>query len=53
MLGKKKISEEEYKEWSKEFVKAKGTIGDKKDEAIQRCYEKIEKNLELVGATAI
>jgi phospholipid-translocating ATPase len=53
MLGRKHLTEEEYKKWNEEYVKAKSTIGDKREEAIDKCYERIEKNLELVGATAI
>lgn len=28
-------------------------MGERKEQAITKCYEKIQKNLELVGATAI
>lgn len=38
MLGKKNLTEEEYSKWNEEFIEAKSTIGDKKEEAISKCY---------------
>ncbi len=53
LLGKKVLTEEEYNRWNKELQEAKGIIGDQKKVRIAECYEKIEKKMDLIGATAI
>ena len=46
------LTEEEYQEWSKEFYKA-STAFDERDAKVDEASENIEKNLLLLGATAI
>ncbi|XP_072462060.1 phospholipid-transporting ATPase IC [Notamacropus eugenii] len=48
----KEISENEYAEWNKKFMAASITTVNR-DEALDRVYEEIEKDLILLGATAI
>jgi len=51
-LGMAELTEEEYQEWSKEFYKA-STAFDERDAKVDEASENIEKNLLLLGATAI
>lgn len=53
LLGKKVLTEDEYNRWNRELQEAKGIIGDSKKAKIAECYERIEKKMDLVGATAI
>ena len=46
------LTEEEYQEWNKEFYKA-STAFDERDAKVDDASELIEKNLFLLGATAI
>ena len=46
------LSEGEYEEWNKEFYKA-STAFDERDAKVDEASENIEKNLFLLGATAI
>lgn len=46
------LTEDEYQEWSKEYYKA-STAFDERDAKIDEISESIEKNLFLLGATAI
>ncbi|XP_065059008.1 probable phospholipid-transporting ATPase IA isoform X2 [Rhopilema esculentum] len=46
------LSESEYEEWNKEFYKA-STAFDERDAKVDEASENIEKNLFLLGATAI
>ncbi|XP_078009369.1 phospholipid-transporting ATPase IC isoform X2 [Phascolarctos cinereus] len=48
----KEISEKEYAEWNKKFMAA-SIVTTNRDEALDRVYEEIEKDLILLGATAI
>ncbi|XP_067839979.1 phospholipid-transporting ATPase IC isoform X2 [Heptranchias perlo] len=48
----KDISEAEFAEWNKKF-KAASISTNNRDETLDRVYEEIEKNLLLLGATAI
>lgn len=52
MFAEREISEEEYKEWSKDYFKAFTSNTDKKKK-LDNCYEKLERNMCLIGATAI
>lgn len=47
------IDEAEYSEWNAVFVKAKTTIGGDRDAMLDAASEMIEKDLVLVGATAV
>ncbi|NWX90245.1 AT8B1 ATPase, partial [Nothoprocta pentlandii] len=48
----KDISQEEFEVWNKKFMVASAAITNR-DEALDKVYEEIEKNLILLGATAI
>lgn len=47
------LEEEEYKKWEKEFIKAKTSVSVERDDLIDAAAEKIERNLILLGATAV
>lgn len=51
-LAKKDLSEEEYSKWRIEYQLAETSLEDR-DAKKDRCYEQIEQDLELLGATAI
>ncbi|XP_074984497.1 phospholipid-transporting ATPase IC [Caretta caretta] len=48
----KDISHDEYETWNKKFMEA-SVASSNRDEALDNVYEEIEKNLILLGATAI
>ncbi|XP_004683992.1 PREDICTED: phospholipid-transporting ATPase IC [Condylura cristata] len=48
----KEIEEKEFAEWNKKFMAASVALTDR-DEALDKVYEEIEKDLILLGATAI
>ena len=52
-LAYKKLEEAEYNAWNNEFQKAKSSIGSDRDANLERLSELMEKDLTLVGATAI
>ncbi|XP_047319853.1 probable phospholipid-transporting ATPase 4 [Impatiens glandulifera] len=52
-LAYRKLGEEEYAGWNSEFVKAKTTIGGEREAMLERLSDIIEKDLTLVGATAV
>lgn len=49
----RKLSEEEYKKWHAEFVLAKSSVSADRDAIVDETIEKIERDLILVGATAV
>lgn len=51
-LAKKDLEEEEYKRWQLDYHQAVTSIEDR-EEKVDRCYEQIEQDLQLLGATAI
>lgn len=52
-LAYKKLEESEYIAWNDEFVKAKTTIGGDREAMLERVSDMMEKDLILVGATAV
>jgi len=52
VLGKKELSEEEYAEWNKAHIAATTALEDR-DGELERAAELIEKDMMIVGATAI
>ena len=52
-LAYRKLDEEEYTAWNSEFLKAKTSIGSDRDEMLEKGSDMIEKELILVGATAV
>lgn len=52
-LAYKKLEESEFSAWNNEFQKAKTSIGADREVMLERVAEKMEKDLILVGATAV
>ncbi|KAH7865566.1 hypothetical protein Vadar_008338 [Vaccinium darrowii] len=52
-LAYRKLEETEYLAWNNEFIKAKTSIGGDREAVLERVSNLIEKNLILVGATAV
>ncbi|XP_076926038.1 putative phospholipid-transporting ATPase 4 [Bidens hawaiensis] len=52
-LGYKKLEESEYISWNEEFMKAKTSIGGERDAMLERVSDMMERDLILVGATAV
>ncbi|KAF8401024.1 hypothetical protein HHK36_014327 [Tetracentron sinense] len=52
-LAYRKLEESEYSAWNSEFFKAKTTIGADREAMLERVSDMIEKDLILVGATAV
>lgn len=54
LLGKRVLTDSEFNSWYDELNKARGGVGgEEKKKRIAALYEKIEQNIDLVGATAI
>ncbi|KAL0699617.1 hypothetical protein Bca4012_055739 [Brassica carinata] len=52
-LSYRKLDEDDYSAWNAEFHKAKTSIGSDRDELLEKISDMIEKDLILVGATAV
>jgi phospholipid-transporting ATPase len=52
VFAEREISEEEYKIFSQLYYLASTALTEKK-EKVSNCYESIEKNMTLIGATSI
>lgn len=52
-LSYKKLDESEYHAWNSEFQKAKTSLGSDREAFLERVSDMIEKDLILVGATAV
>ncbi|KAD4585128.1 hypothetical protein E3N88_22729 [Mikania micrantha] len=52
-LAYKKLEESEYISWNEEFIKAKTAIGGDREAMLERVSDVMEKDLILVGATAV
>ncbi|KAK6914736.1 P-type ATPase, N-terminal [Dillenia turbinata] len=52
-LAYRKLEESEYVAWNNEFLKAKTSIGADRDTMLEQVADMIEKDLILVGATAV
>ncbi|KAF3976416.1 hypothetical protein CMV_000388 [Castanea mollissima] len=53
VIAYRELDEEEYKSWEKEFSKAKTSVTAERDELAEKVADKIERNLTLLGATAV
>jgi phospholipid-translocating ATPase len=53
VLAYRELDEEEYNEFNMEFTRAKNSLSTDRDEMIEEVAEKIERNLILLGATAV
>lgn len=51
-LAKKDLEEDVYARWQRQFHEAVTSI-EEREEKVDRCYEEIEQDLQLLGATAI
>ncbi|KAK7294382.1 hypothetical protein RJT34_17271 [Clitoria ternatea] len=52
-LSYRKLDEQEYTAWNNEFQKAKASVGADRDAMLERVADMMEKELILVGATAV
>ena len=53
ILAYRELNEEEYKAFNKEFTAAKNSVSADREALIDEAIEKIEKDLILLGATAV
>ena len=53
ILAYRELEEEEYKEFNKNFSEAKNSVSADRETLIDEVSEKIEKDLILLGATAV
>lgn len=49
----RELGEEEYRLWEEEFLKAKTSVAADRDELVDAAADKMERNLILLGATAV
>nr|KYP63630.1 Putative phospholipid-transporting ATPase 4 [Cajanus cajan] len=52
-LAYRQLDEQEYSAWNNEFQKAKSSVGADRDAVLERVSDMMEKELILVGATAV
>lgn len=52
-LAYRKVDEQEYSAWNSEFQKAKAAVGSDREETLERLSDAMERDLILVGATAV
>lgn len=52
-LAYRVLDESEYSNWNAEFLKAKTTIGPDREAQVERISDLMERDLILVGATAV
>lgn len=53
VIAYRELGEDEYAKWDKEFLKAKTSVSADRDELMEAAADKIERNLILLGATAV
>lgn len=53
VLAYRELDEDEYEEFNKEFTEAKNAVSADREAMIDQAAEKIEKELILLGATAV
>lgn len=53
ILAYRELDEKEYKQFNEEFTEAKNSVSADREELAEEIAEKIEKNLILLGATAV
>lgn len=53
ILAYRELDEEEYKEFNEKFTEAKNSVGADRETLIDEISEKIERDLILLGATAV
>eukprot|EP01062_Namystynia_karyoxenos_P058546 TRINITY_DN5006_c0_g1_i1.p1 TRINITY_DN5006_c0_g1~~TRINITY_DN5006_c0_g1_i1.p1 ORF type:complete len:1384 (+),score=493.36 TRINITY_DN5006_c0_g1_i1:130-4152(+) len=52
VVAKRELDTKEYEKWAKKYVRASENVGDR-EKMVAECAEEIERDLELVGTTAI
>ena len=52
-LAYRKLEEAEYSAWNNDFLKAKTSIGGDREAMLERLSDMMERDLTLVGATAV
>jgi phospholipid-translocating ATPase len=52
-LAYRNLDEQEYSDWNDEFQKAKTTVGPDRDAMLEKVSDSMERELILVGATAV
>ncbi|KAL4653454.1 hypothetical protein ACB092_01G304600 [Castanea dentata] len=53
VIAYRELGEDEYNTWEEEFSKTKTYVTAKRDELVEEVADKIERNLTLLGATAV
>lgn len=53
VLAYRKLGESEYAAWNNDYIKAKTTIGSERDALLEHVADVMERELILVGATAV
>ncbi|GLU11280.1 hypothetical protein SLE2022_280370 [Rubroshorea leprosula] len=53
VIAYRKLEEDEYKKWELEFLEAQTSLSSDQDELVEAVADKIERNLLLLGATAV
>eukprot|EP00252_Welwitschia_mirabilis_P021857 TRINITY_DN5723_c0_g3_i2.p1 TRINITY_DN5723_c0_g3~~TRINITY_DN5723_c0_g3_i2.p1 ORF type:complete len:905 (+),score=144.08 TRINITY_DN5723_c0_g3_i2:375-2717(+) len=53
VVGYRELDEDEYKDWNARFLEAKNTVAEDRDEKVDAVTDEIERELILVGATAV
>lgn len=53
VVAYRELDEEVYKKWEEEFVKAKASVSEDRDALVDAAADKIERDLILLGATAV
>lgn len=52
-LAYRKLDEQEYSAWNNDFQKAKASVGSDREEMLEQLSDMMERELILVGATAV
>ena len=53
VIAYRELDEQEFKSWEEEFSQAKTSVTAERDELVEAVADKIERNLTLLGATAV
>ena len=53
VVAYRELGEEEYRGWEEEFLKTKTSVSESRDELVDAAADKIERDLILLGATAV
>ena len=53
VIAYRELGEKEYKRWEEEFLRAKASVSKERDALVEAAADKIERDLILLGATAV